>query len=83
MLTEARRNKIAYLYLVSRIRKKGINSLNPTQIREELFQTAEKLGIPVKEAQEFSCDLVLSLIEEAFSAPGRDGGGKSYQEAWE
>ncbi|MBU1557715.1 hypothetical protein KKC45_02030 [Patescibacteria group bacterium] len=68
-MTEARRNEIAYLYILAKIRREGVSSLNPNNIKRELGNSAKEVGITIEEAMEFTHNLVLPLIKEAFPMP--------------
>jgi len=68
-LTEERRNEIAYLYVVNKVKNEGISNFKANEIKRQIGNTAKELGISPQEAQEFVRGLVLPLIEEAFPAP--------------
>ncbi|MFH1402502.1 MAG: hypothetical protein ABIG87_02645 [Patescibacteria group bacterium] len=66
-MTTERRNEIAYLYVVERIlRRHGIPSWKPNEIKREIGNTAKSLGISFEEASEFARELVWNLVEQAF-----------------
>jgi len=71
-MTESRRNEIAYLYVLAKIRRQGVGSLNPNNIKRELGNTAKEVGISMEESMEFTHNLVLPLVQEAFPMPNEE-----------
>ncbi|MDD2935386.1 MAG: hypothetical protein PHX25_02840 [Candidatus Pacebacteria bacterium] len=65
-MSEARRNEIAYLYVLNKVRKDGVGSLVPNAVNRQLGTTAVELGITPEEAREFTTDMVNKLVAEAF-----------------
>ena len=65
-LTIKRRNEIAYLYVINKVRNEGISNLKANEIQRQIGNTAKELDISVEEAQEFVRGIVLPLIKKAF-----------------
>ncbi|OGD67054.1 hypothetical protein A2442_00305 [Candidatus Campbellbacteria bacterium RIFOXYC2_FULL_35_25] len=71
-MTEARRNEIAYLFLLNQRRKDGVGTLKPNDIKRQICNTATELEIPAEEAQEFVHDMMFRLFQECFPMPGKE-----------
>jgi len=69
MLTKKRRNEIAYLLFVNRMRNEGIDNLRASDIRRETGNKAKELNISFEETHQFTKDVIIPLVEEAFSTP--------------
>ena len=72
-MTEARRNEIAYLFLLSQKRRNGIGNFKPNEVNRELGNVAEDIGISIEEVREFAHNFVTKLVEEAFASPKKQG----------
>lgn len=65
-MSEARRNEIAYLYVLNKVRGEGVRSLMPNTVARQIGTTATELGITPEEAREFATNMVNKLVAEAF-----------------
>jgi len=61
-LASARRNAIAWKYLVQQIKERGLHKIpfDSPQTRQQIRETAEKIDIPFEDAMEF----VKEILEE-------------------
>ena len=75
-LSTERRNEIAYLCLVYKVKNEGLSNLKPNEIKRRTGNMAKELDISSSEACEFSRDLYLSLFEEAFPMSLEEGSGR-------
>jgi hypothetical protein len=67
-MKEARKNQIAYLFLLDKILREGIH-LGP-EIPKQIARTARMIGIGYDEAREFAEIVIRALVDDVF-AKGR------------
>ncbi len=66
-LNKKRIGEISYLFLKEIMRKRGLNTLNPNELKREIGNEAKKMGIETEEALEFNELITRELVEEMFS----------------
>jgi len=65
-LTEARRNEIAYLIIVERMKRRGIAHLKPNEFQRDIKNQSKKMGVSTEEAMEFARGIIMPLVEALF-----------------
>ena len=63
-MSEERMGEIALMYVRRKIRKEASVSLDPTQMRRQIGNTAKELGISYEEAAVFSEHLLFDAFNE-------------------
>ncbi len=64
MLSEERRNEIAWKFLIYEVKRKGLPHLKPNEFQREVINVAKEIDISKEEAMEFAKDLIFPLIAE-------------------
>ena len=65
-MTEKYRNKVAFDYLVSVVEKKGLRSLSPAWVNEEICKFMKELDLSRDDAQDFTLAIIFPLVHRAF-----------------
>ena len=63
-MSEERRNEIAWLLLVQRLKKSGLRHLKPNEFKRDVANGAKEIGISTEEAMEFAKMSIMPLVEE-------------------
>jgi len=66
-LTKERKGQIALALWKDRIRREGISSLKPNEVKRELGNMSVATGISIPELKQFLKDLLAEVLDEALA----------------
>lgn len=66
-ISKERRNEIAWLVILDKMKEKGLPNLKSNEFQREVKNAASRMEVSVEEAMAFAEELIIPLVNELFA----------------